>query len=91
MEDPLYKIETMSITVRLFFAYIWKWNVNWVCYIKSILANYANEYKNQKRGGQHIILMDPTFLTLPTYQICIILMDLALLIVLAKQIRTIHN
>jgi hypothetical protein len=62
-----------------------------VCYIKSILANCANEYKNQKHEGQHINLMDLTLLTVLTYQICIIIMDLALLTMLAEQIRTIYN
>jgi hypothetical protein len=62
-----------------------------VCYIKSILANCANEYKNRKRGAQHNILMDLALLTVLTYQIYIILMDLALLTTLVEQIHTIYK
>jgi hypothetical protein len=62
-----------------------------VCYIKSIIANCANEYKNQKHGAQQNILVDLALLTMLTYQIYIVLMDLALLTVLAEQIRTIYN
>jgi hypothetical protein len=60
-----------------------------VCYIKSIITNCANEYKTQKRGSQHNILIDLALLTVLIYQIYIILMDLALLTVLAEQIHTI--
>jgi hypothetical protein len=61
-----------------------------VFYIKSIIANCVNEYKNKKCGSQHNILMDLALLTMLTYLIYIILMDLALLTVLAEQIRTIY-
>jgi hypothetical protein len=62
-----------------------------VCYIKSIIANCANEYKNRKHGAQQNILVDLALLTMLTYQIYIVLMDLALLTVLPEQIRTIYN
>jgi hypothetical protein len=53
-------------------------------YIKFILANCANEYESQKCGGQHIILIDLVLLTVLTYRISTILMELGLLTVFTE-------